>query len=165
MRRSLSSRAVGRMIDDLEADPKAMSKALQTVSRPRQTRRRLVRELNMPFQPIIQNQGIVALAEERGCQLAEYHCSDAGGGSRHNGRHIFGAFGRSIRAAARASAARRRTSPRSGADGKGVISVNRLILLTLIMSFLAGPLVACGKKGDPKHDSQSPYPRTYPNPK
>ncbi len=40
--------------------------------------------------------------------------------------------------------------------------MNKVILCAVIAVLLAGPLAACGKKGDPKAPGQSPYPRTYP---
>jgi predicted small lipoprotein YifL len=40
--------------------------------------------------------------------------------------------------------------------------MNRLILMSFIVALLAGPLAACGKKGDPKYPGELPYPRTYP---
>lgn len=40
--------------------------------------------------------------------------------------------------------------------------MNKIILLGLLVALLSGPLAACGKKGDPKSPTQSPYPRTYP---
>ena len=70
---SLAIAAMAGMIDDLEADPNAMSKALRD-GFPTATDIAdwLVRELNMPFRSAHHATGrIVALAEERGCQLAE----------------------------------------------------------------------------------------------
>ena len=70
---SLAIAAMAGMIDDLEADPKAMSTALRD-GFPTATDIAdwLVRELGMPFRSAHHATGrIVALAEERGCQLAE----------------------------------------------------------------------------------------------
>ena len=70
---SLAIAAMAGMIDDLEADPEAMSAALHD-GFPTATDIAdwLVRELGMPFRSAHHATGrIVALAEERGCQLAE----------------------------------------------------------------------------------------------
>ena len=70
---SLAIAAMAGMIDDLKADPKAMSAALRDgFSTATDIADWLVRELNMPFRSAHHATGrIVALAEERGCQLAE----------------------------------------------------------------------------------------------
>ena len=70
---SLAIAAMAGMIDDLEADPEAMATALRD-GFPTATDIAdwLVRELDMPFRSAHHATGrIVALAEERGCQLAE----------------------------------------------------------------------------------------------
>ena len=70
---SLAIAAMAGMIDDLEADPKAMSTALRDgFPTATDVADWLVRELGMPFRSAHNATGrIVVLAEERGCQLAE----------------------------------------------------------------------------------------------
>lgn len=38
----------------------------------------------------------------------------------------------------------------------------RILAFVFMAAILAGPLAACGKKGDPKPPGKSEYPRTYP---
>ena len=38
----------------------------------------------------------------------------------------------------------------------------RIVYALILALVLAGPLAACGKKGDPKAPGKSDYPRTYP---
>ena len=70
---SLAIAAMAGMIDDLEVDPEAMSTALRDgFPTATDVADWLVRELGMPFRSAHHATGrIVAIAEERGCQLAE----------------------------------------------------------------------------------------------
>jgi len=135
---SLAIAAMAGMIDDLEPNPNAMRASLKD-GFPTATDIAdwLVRELGLPFRTAHHATGrIVSIFRPiRRCVSQKPHEF-----RWHGARYGKG----------------------GGPNREGAFPVNRLILLSFIVALLAGPLTACGKKGDPKYPGESPYPRTYP---